>query len=62
MLAADSTLYPVAIARFAETAEWLEAPEAGATDYLEMPCELRQVRSPIVTATSRRANAAVNGR
>lgn len=58
--AVDSTLCFVVIARFADTSEWLDALEAGATDYWAVPFELRQVRALIAAAITRRASTAEN--
>ena len=56
--AVDPILSFIVVARFAETAEWLDALEAGATDYCVAPFDQGQVRSLMAAALSRRAVAA----
>ena len=60
----DPALAFVVIARYPGSAEWLEALEAGATDYCVHPLELKQVRSMVAAATANRTVtvAAANGR
>ena len=61
--AINGSLCFVVIARFPVLTGWLEAIEAGATDYWSTPFVLLQVRSLVASATSRRiAAAATAGR
>jgi DNA-binding NtrC family response regulator len=58
----DPTLAFVVVARYPETSEWLEALEAGATDYCSTPFDLKMVRSLIASAVGPRMDlAAANG-
>lgn len=50
----DRTLAFVVVARYPETSDWLEALEAGATDYCSTPFDLKMVRSMIASAISPR--------
>jgi DNA-binding response OmpR family regulator len=43
--AADAKLPVVVVTRMAETSEWLEALDAGATDYCAPPFDPKQLRS-----------------
>ena len=47
----------VVVARIPETSEWLDALEAGATDYCSAPLELRQI-SWLMEAVLRQAGSA----
>jgi DNA-binding NtrC family response regulator len=47
--ALDPTLPVVVVARLPETSEWLDALEAGATDYCVPPFDQRQIRSLIAS-------------
>jgi DNA-binding NtrC family response regulator len=48
----------VVVTRVPETAEWLDALEAGATDYCSAPFERRQIRWLMESALSKRTFAA----
>jgi DNA-binding response OmpR family regulator len=50
--AVDQNLCLVVIARFSATTEWLNALEAGATDYWVTPFHLPQIRSLIADAVT----------
>jgi len=50
--AVDRTLPFIVVARCPETPEWLDAIEAGATDYCTVPLHLKQVRSLMTTDIS----------
>lgn len=56
--ALDPVLCLVVVARYPDTREWLEAIEAGATDYWSSPFDTRLIRCLIATAIARRAAAA----
>jgi DNA-binding NtrC family response regulator len=45
----------VVVARIEETKEWLDALEAGATDYCSVPIETRQIRWLMESALLRRS-------
>lgn len=47
----------VVVTRIAETKEWLDALEAGATDYCSAPIETRQIHWLMESALPRRASA-----
>jgi DNA-binding NtrC family response regulator len=51
------TLPFVVVTRIAETKEWLDALEAGATDYCSAPIETRQIHWLMESALPRRASA-----
>jgi len=55
---AHPTLPFVVVARIAETKEWLDALEAGATDYCSAPIETRQIHWLMESALSRRVATA----
>ena len=55
--AVDPLLCFVVVARYPDTSEWLEAIEAGATDYWSSPFDPRLIRSLIATSIARRAAA-----
>ncbi len=57
----DPTLAFVVVARSPETSEWLEALEAGATDYCSAPFDLKMVRCLIASATTPHTPAVTNG-
>jgi DNA-binding response OmpR family regulator len=48
----------VVVTRIPETTEWLDALEAGATDYCSAPFEARQIHWLMETALPRRRNVA----
>jgi DNA-binding response OmpR family regulator len=49
----------VVVTRIAETTEWLDALEAGATDYCSSPFEARQIHWLMESALPRRRSVAV---
>ncbi|HVV44358.1 MAG TPA: hypothetical protein VHC72_04110 [Bryobacteraceae bacterium] len=53
--ALDANLCVVVIARAAETQDWLDAIEAGATDYWPAPFEPSQVRTLIAPAVEQKS-------
>ena len=55
---ARPTLPFVVVTRLPETAKWLDALEAGATDYCSVPVETRQIQWMMETAVPRRGTAA----
>ncbi len=60
--ALDPVLCLVVVARCPDTSEWLEAIEAGATDYWSSPFDAKLLRSLIATAIARRSAALGNTR
>ena len=48
----------VVVTRLPDTARWLDALEAGATDYCSIPIETRQIQWMMETALPRRHSAA----
>ncbi len=57
----NQSLPIIVVAPFPETAEWLDALDAGATDYCVPPFDMRQVRSLLAPATTRPAMSAAAG-
>jgi DNA-binding response OmpR family regulator len=53
---AQPTLPFVVVTRIAETKDWLDALEAGATDYCAAPIETRQIHWLMESALPRRAS------
>jgi DNA-binding response OmpR family regulator len=56
--AVDPTLSFVVVTRLPDTSEWLDALDAGATDYWVTPFDQRQIRSLINAAVSRGTDSA----
>ncbi len=60
--AANSTLCFVVIVRYPTTGEWLNALDAGATDYWASPFAIEQIRLLMTTANRHRGAAATAAR
>jgi DNA-binding NtrC family response regulator len=57
----NETLPIIVVAPAPETADWLDALEAGATDYCVPPFDMRQVRSLVAPAVGKSAMSAAAG-